>query len=88
MDDRERQSIREFYEVYNMIKQGRELRVKTRFTLNHGGSIQIFEGIGIHKKQILKVESDESWIECYRRATESTTPPAPTPTEEQEAKVS
>ena len=60
MDDRERQSIREFYEVYNMIKQGRELRVKTRFTLNHGGSIQIFEGI-----------DDESWIECYRRATES-----------------
>lgn len=71
MDDRERQSIREFYEVYNMIKQGRELRVKTRFTLNHGGSIQIFEGIGIHKKQILKVEDDKSWIECYRRATES-----------------
>lgn len=71
MDDRERQSIREFYEVYNMIKQGRELRVKTRFTLNHGGSIQIFEGIGIHKRQILKVEDDESWIECYRRATES-----------------
>lgn len=43
-------------------------------------------GIGIHKKQILKVESDESWIECYRRATESLVEWERT--EEQEAKVS
>lgn len=71
MDRRDRESIREFYELYNLVKQGRELRVKTRFTLNDGGYIKIFEGIGINQKQILKVEDDENWIECYRRATEA-----------------
>ena len=70
MDERDRKSIREFYELYDRVKQGRELRVKTRFTLNDGGCIKILEGTGVNRKQILKVEDDENWIECYRRAAD------------------
>lgn len=70
MDGRDRESIREFYELYNRVKQERELRIKTRFTINNGGYIKIFEGIGIKQKQIIKAEDDDNWIECYRRATD------------------
>ena len=49
MDGRERKSIEEFYEVYNLAKRGRELRVHTRFTAQEG-YIKIYEGIGLKKK--------------------------------------
>lgn len=71
MDGRERKSIEEFYEVYNLVKRGRELRVHTRFTAQEG-YIKIYEGIGLKKKQIAKAETEDgNWVECYRRATEA-----------------
>jgi hypothetical protein len=71
MDGRERKSIEEFYEVYNLAKKGRELRVHTRFTAQEG-CIKIYEGIGLKKKQIVKAETEDgNWVECYRRATEA-----------------
>ena len=71
MDGRERESIREFYEIYDLVKKGKVLRVHTRFTETEG-YIKIYEGIGIWKRQIIKTETEDgNRAECYRRETDA-----------------
>ena len=71
MDGRERGSIAEFYEIYNLVKKDRELRVHTMFK-TYEGYIKVYEGIGIRRKQIIKVETEDgNRAECYRRATDA-----------------
>ncbi len=68
---RERKSIAEFYELYNLVKKDRELRVYTMFK-DCEGYIKVYEGIGIWRKQIIKAETEDgNRTECYRRATDA-----------------
>ena len=62
--------MKEFYALYNQVKEGKMLRVHTEFKTGEGGSIKIYEGTGLQKRQILKVEVEEveERAGCYKRA--------------------
>lgn len=65
-----KESIKEFYAVYNPLKRKYSLRMHSCFSTYDDGLIEAWEYDGDTRgKCILKVTEEDS-IECYKRATE------------------
>ena len=63
------EAVRRFYEVYRPIARRHNLRLHSKFSLYDDGFIKIYQGEGLDKKRIIKVEEKDD-ILCYRKATE------------------
>ncbi len=65
-----RQALQRFYENYDYVRQKYGLTMSTHASIFDDCWIRIWQGSGIKKRMIIKVEN-ESETQCYRVATEA-----------------
>ena len=65
-----RQALQRFYENYDYVRQKYGLTMSVHASVFDGCRIHIWQGNGIKKRMIIKVEN-ESEAQCYRVATEA-----------------
>ena len=69
-DAERRQEMQQFYESYDAIRQKHGLTMSFHSSVFDGCWIRIWQGSGIGRKMIIKVENDSETL-CYRVAREA-----------------
>ena len=67
-----RQEMHRFYEEYDTVRRKYGLTMSAHASVFDGCWIRIWQGSGIKKKMIIKVENENETL-CYRVATEALT---------------
>lgn len=69
-EDERSQALRRFYGEYDAVHRKYRLTMSMHASVFDGCWIRIWQGSGIAKKMIIKVENDSETL-CYRVATEA-----------------